>query len=100
MKSILGEQDFAAAVRCSQTTCSSSTARCLQAQKILHGRLCQIGERFVLFLSITDVNTSMVDGTELSTGASSIEELADAAAEQAWKLVRGLTAISRPAADD
>lgn len=99
VKSVLGEQDFAAAVRCSETSCLVQYGRILEAQKILHGRLSQIGERFVLFLSLTDVNTAIIDTTETLTGSSEIETLADQLPEQALRLITATSITSRPLED-
>lgn len=89
MKAVLGEQDFAAAVRCTDTSCLVEYGRVLQAQKIVHGRASRIGQKFVLYMSLSDVNTAAVDATEVSPRADSIESLADSLPAQAARLVQG-----------
>ena len=88
MKSILGEQDFAAAIECDETRCLVQYGKILQAAKLVHGRVSQIGDSFVLYLSLTDVNTSRVESTATVTVPSRVEALADVVAEKTWDLVR------------
>lgn len=78
MKSILGEQDFAAVMRCENSKCLINYGRLLSAQKMLHGRISKLdASTFVVYVGITDVNSGEV--TASSTGyVKDIQEAARA----------------------
>jgi len=70
IRSILGEQDFAAVVKCNNTKCFVQYGKILHAQRMLHGRISRLGSSIVLSLSITSVNTSEIESTETSMQTS------------------------------
>ena len=63
MLSILGEQDFAAAVVCDETKCLVEYGKLLSVQKILYGRISLLGSSHVVYLSLTDVETGRIEST-------------------------------------
>lgn len=87
MKSILGEQDFAAVVKCDQTKCLVTYGKMLHAQKMVHGRISRLGERHVLYLALIDVNTSQIDATVTAFTGRRVEEFASTVPLKARELV-------------
>ncbi len=49
------------AVHCDETRCLVNYVRKLRAQKMMHGRVSQVGDTFVLTVSMTDVSSAEVD---------------------------------------
>lgn len=62
---LLGEQDFAATVKCDDTKCLVNYGKKLRAQKILHGRHTKVGTTIVVTLKIVDVGTAGIDAVEV-----------------------------------
>lgn len=87
MVSILGEHDFASAVKCLDGKCLVRFGRMLHAQKMVHGSLSRVGESHVLYLSMTDVSTSLIESTVSDTLEGGIEKAATAMPEKALELV-------------
>ena len=55
---ILGERDFAEAMDCDTTSCIVRYGELIGARKVMHGRINQLGNVYVLAISLTDVETS------------------------------------------
>lgn len=63
MQDLLGEQDFAAVVRCDETKCLVQYGKLLHAQRMIHGRVSPLEDSFLVYLSMVDVNTSRLVST-------------------------------------
>jgi hypothetical protein len=77
MVNILGEEDFAAAVRCDKTKCLVNYGKKLRAQKLCHGRVNKLGESFVVTIKITDVSSGKVDAFRTERMSGSIDDAMD-----------------------
>ena len=75
MRSILGEQDFAAAVQCDETKCLVEYGKLLSVQKMLHGRISLLGSSYVVYLSLTDVETGRIESTVTAQAERSLDAL-------------------------
>jgi len=87
IKSILGEQDFVAAVRCDNTACIVRYGRVLQAQQMVHGRITALGDAYTLHIGMTDVNTSELLGQATAIVPGKLEELRDIAPGKVYEMV-------------
>ncbi len=63
MRNLLGEQDFAAVVRCDETKCLVQYGKILHAERMIHGRLSPLEDAFLVYLSMVDVNSSRLVST-------------------------------------
>lgn len=90
---ILGERDFAAAVRCDTAMCLVEYGKLLGARKMMHGRISQLGEVYVLAVGMTDVKT----GEQVSKTASlaSVEESTGAMPNLVCHILRSACAEDR-----
>ena len=75
MVSILGEQDFAEAVKCDETACLVQYGRLLSVQKMLYGRVSPLGSSCVVYLGLTDVETGRIEATVTEQVEGSIDGL-------------------------
>ena len=73
---ILGEREFAGAMDCDSTSCIIRYGKLIGAQKVMHGRINELGDVYVLAIGLTDVQTSAqvsqsasLDALEQSTEA-------------------------------
>jgi hypothetical protein len=90
---ILGERDFAAAMRCDDTACLVEYGQLVGAERMMHGRINQLGDIHVLAVVMTDVGT----GKQVTQTAnvSSIEDSTDAIPELVCQILRGSPGGSR-----
>jgi len=88
IRSILGEADFASAVRCDETSCLVDYGKRLRAQKMMHGRIGRIGSSYVLTITLTDVATAKVDAIRTSTVTGSPEAVAERLPTMTCELLR------------
>ena len=91
MKNVLGEQDFAEAVRCDETECLVRYGKVLQAQRIVHGRITQLGQEYTLHIGLTDVNTSEMLSQVTAVVPREIEELSNIIPSKVFELVTTMT---------
>jgi hypothetical protein len=89
VKSVLGEQDFAAAVRCDTTQCLVDYGRLLHVQRMVHGRIVRLGDEYTLHMGMTDVNTSELVSQVTSVVPSELEQLREIVPAKAYELVVG-----------
>jgi len=87
MRSVLGEQDFAAAVECDDTQCLVRYGRVLQVQRLVHGRISALGREYVLHLGITDVSTTELVGQITAAVPGELESLRDVVPLKARELI-------------
>lgn len=83
MRTILGEQDFAAVMRCEITKCVVKYGKLLDAQKMIHGRVSRLGESQVVYLAVTDVETAEIELTEKRVIPGSLEA--------SWPVIENMT---------
>jgi len=85
---VLGERDFAAAVQCDNAVCLVEYGKVLGARKMMHGRISQLGEVYVLAVGMTDVET----GEQVSRSASlpSIEDSTEAVPNLVCQILRSV----------
>lgn len=95
MVRILGEEDFAAAMRCDQTRCLVAYGRKLRAQKLGNGRVQRVGESFVLTIAITDVSSARIDGIRSEPIKGSIEDVMRRIQPTMCETVRDTLSLSR-----
>jgi hypothetical protein len=88
MVSILGEEDFAAVIRCEPGVCLANYGRKLRAEKMCHGRVSQVGKTLVLTLTVTDVSTSNIDAIERAATEEGVERLLDLVDGMTCRLLR------------
>ena len=69
---VLGERDFAEAVACDSVACYVEYGRLLGARKMVHGRINELGDVYVLAVGMTDVNT-----TQQVSRSASLEDVED-----------------------
>jgi curli biogenesis system outer membrane secretion channel CsgG len=83
---ILGERDFAAAMKCDTASCLIRYGKLLGARKMMHGRINQLGQVYVLAIGLTDVET----GRQISKSASlaSVERSTDAVPNLVCRVLR------------
>ncbi|HUU98556.1 MAG TPA: CsgG/HfaB family protein, partial [Phycisphaerae bacterium] len=84
---ILGERDFAAAMRCDDTACLVEYGQLVGAQKMMHGRINQLGDILVLAVVMTDVATGKQ--VTQSASVSSIEASTDAIPDLVCQILQG-----------
>jgi hypothetical protein len=70
---ILGERDFADAVACDSVACYVEYGKLLGARKMVHGRINELGDVYVLAVGMTDVDT-----TRQVSRSASLEDVEDA----------------------
>ena len=85
---ILGEQDFAATVKCDDTRCLVNYGKKLRAQKLLHGRLSKAGGSFVLTIKLLDVSSGVVDALQTKRIQGRVDDLLSAVEPQTCMLLR------------
>ena len=90
---ILGERDFAAAMQCDESACLVEYGQLVGAEKMVHGRINQLGDTLVLAVVMTDVGT----GRQItqSARASSVERSADAIPDLVCQILRDAPAAGR-----
>lgn len=88
MLTILGEEDFASVIKCDDTKCLVDYGKKLRAQKMVHGRLSQVGDAFVLTIKLTDVSTGKVESFKTSQIRGSTDELLKWVQPQTCQLLR------------
>lgn len=90
---VLGERDFTAAVQCDNAVCLVKYGKVLDARKMMHGRISQLGEVYVLAVGMTDVET----GRQVSKSASlpSIEDSTQAVPNLVCQILRNVPAEGR-----
>lgn len=83
---VLGERDFAQALKCDNAVCLARYGRLLGAQKVVHGRISRLGGVLVLSVNMTDVETS----AQISESASlaSIEDSTGAVPKLVCQVLR------------
>lgn len=86
---ILGERDFADAMKCDTTVCIVRYGKLLGAEKMMHGRINRLGNLYVLGVAMTDVAT----GQQISRSASlaSVEDSTEAIPELVCRIIRDLS---------
>ena len=89
---ILGEQDFISTIKCDNTRCLVNYGKKLRAQKILHGRVSQIGKTFVLSLKLIDVATAAVDAFHTNRTTDGVDGLLEFIEPQTCELIRSAAA--------
>jgi TolB-like protein len=94
MVHILGEEDFAAAVKCDDTRCVVNYGRKLRAQKMLHGRISKVGDTLVLTMKVVDVGSAAVDALETARVQSGEDELLDLVESKACTLIHAALTAS------
>jgi hypothetical protein len=84
---ILGERDFAAAMQCDDTACLVEYGQLVGAEKMMHGRINQLGDILVLAVVMTDVAT----GKQVTQTAnvSSIEDSTEAIPDLVCQILQG-----------
>jgi TolB-like protein len=90
---ILGEQDFAATVKCDDTRCLVNFGKKLRAQKLLHGRLSKAGNSFVLTIKLLDVSSGMVDALQTKRVQGRVDDLLSAVEPQTCALLRSALTV-------
>jgi hypothetical protein len=75
VKSVLGEQDFVAAVHCDSTRCLVQYGKLLHVQRMVHGRIVQLGDEYTLHIGMTDVNTSELLSQVTAVAPQRLEDL-------------------------
>jgi hypothetical protein len=86
---ILGERDFADAMKCDATVCLVEYGKLLGVGKMMHGRINRLGDLYILGVGITDVAT----GQQVSKSASlaSLEDSTEAIPELVCRIIRDLS---------
>lgn len=87
VKSLLGEQDFAAAVRCDSTQCLVQYGKVLHVQRMVHGRIVRLGDEYSLHIGMTDVNTSELLTQVTAVVPQDLKELRDIVPIKVYELV-------------
>ena len=90
---ILGEQDFAARVKCDDTRCLVNYGKKLRAQKLLHGRLSKAGNSFVLTIKLLDVSSGVVDALQTKRVQGRVDDLLSAVEPQTCALLRSALTV-------
>jgi len=88
---ILGERDFAAAMRCDDTACLVEYGQLVGAEKMMHGRINQLGDILVLAVVMTEVATGKQ--VTQSASVSSIEASTDAIPDLVCQILQALSLI-------
>jgi hypothetical protein len=90
---ILGERDFADAVRCDSTVCLVRYGKILGAEKMMQGRINRLGDVFVLAVGLTDVDT----GEQIAKSASlaSVEDSTGAVPDLVCQILRNACSEDR-----
>lgn len=88
MVNILGEEDFAAAIRCDRSKCLVNFGRKLRAQKLAHGRINSVGGSIVFTLTMTDVSSGRVDAFRSVRIEGGIDAVLDAVEPITCEVVR------------
>ena len=83
---ILGERDFADAMRCDTAVCLVEYGRLLGAGKMMHGRINRLGDVYILAVAMTDV----ASGEQVSRSASleSVEDSTEAIPDLVCQVIR------------
>lgn len=87
VRSVLGEQDFAAAVRCDSTQCIVQYGKLLHVRRMVHGRIVQLGDEYSLHIGMTDVNTSELLSQVTAVVPQDLKELRDIVPIKVYELV-------------
>ncbi|MBU0637399.1 MAG: PEGA domain-containing protein [Planctomycetes bacterium] len=87
IKSILGEQDFAAVVRCDDTQCLAEYGRMLRVRSMVHGRISRLGTEHILHLGITNVDTSELLSQITTVVPGEFEQLREIVPRKTFELV-------------
>lgn len=76
IKAILDEEDFADTFKCDDTKCLVNFGKKLRAQKIIHGRVNEIGKSSLITIKILDVSSTKVEGLKTAK-VSGLEQALD-----------------------
>ena len=87
VRAILGEQDFGLAMQCDNTNCLVQYGRMLSAKQMVTGRLSRLGQSYVLYMSLTDIDTSRLVSTTTATARGNVESLLDLVPQKTFELV-------------
>ena len=74
---ILGEEDFAAAIRCDQTRCLLQYGKRLPAQKLCHGRVNKVGTSLVVTINLTNVSSGRIEAFQTERVIGGVENALD-----------------------
>jgi hypothetical protein len=83
---ILGERDFADAMKCETTVCLVEYGKLLGAEKMMHGRINRLGDVYVLAVALTDVATS--EQVSQSANLESVEDSTEAIPDLVCQIIR------------
>ncbi|TWT45182.1 Curli production assembly/transport component CsgG [Phycisphaerae bacterium RAS1] len=87
IRSILGERDFAEAVRCEQTTCLTRFGKLLEVHYLAHGRITRLRDEQVLHLGIVSVETAELVGQVTAVCPKDTDQLRSVVASKSYELV-------------
>jgi curli biogenesis system outer membrane secretion channel CsgG len=90
---ILGERDFAAAMRCDNAECLVEYGELVGAEQMMHGRINQLGDVLVLAVGMTDVSTARQ--ITRSASVSDVEESTEAIPDLVCQILRDARGAGR-----
>ena len=100
MRALLTEEDFDATFTCDDTRCLVDFGRKLRAQKIIHGRTSEVGEVYVLTLTMVDVGSARIEAIRNAKVFGTVEELLDFVGPATCELLHDALPGARPPSEE